>query len=193
MNCSSDIGSFDAFRRKFFAEVISYFKSFSLDEYDLRIFSSVFLIEIFDLLEKELKYTKESLLNHSRKSVQNSEVAARHVWVELKLWSRTTYVRCFEVIHKAAEINIATRINSDKLTETNSAFTNIYDRDNQQSADSNIIQFHLTLKCTKDQSSHFCACFLVSKWNFPHRYRGLTTGKFHAGCEHLLQYWCVSS
>jgi len=30
------------------------------------------------------------------------------------------YVRCFEVIHKAAERNIAARINSDKLTETNS-------------------------------------------------------------------------
>jgi len=29
-------------------------------------------------------------------------------------------VRCFEVIHKAAEHNIAARINSDKLTETNS-------------------------------------------------------------------------
>jgi len=26
----------------------------------------------------------------------------------------------------------------------------------QQSADSNIIQFHFILKCTKDQSSHFC-------------------------------------
>ena len=57
-NCSSDIGSFDAFRSKFFDKVISYFKSFSLNKYDLRIFSSVFLIEIFDLLGKELKYAK---------------------------------------------------------------------------------------------------------------------------------------
>jgi len=32
--------------------------------------------------------------------------------------------------------------------------------DKQQSADSNIIQHHLTLKCTKDQSSHFCDCFV---------------------------------
>jgi len=56
--CSSDIGSFDSFRSKFFAEVISCFKSFSLNEYDLRILSSVFLIEIFDLLGKELKYAK---------------------------------------------------------------------------------------------------------------------------------------
>jgi len=129
----------------------------------LGIFSSVFLIEIFDLLEKELKYANELLLNHYRKSVQNSEVAAGHVWVELKLQLRTTYVRCFEVIHKAAERNVAARINSDQLTETNSAFTNKYYWDKQQSVDSDIIQFHLTLKCTKDQSSHFCACFLVSK------------------------------
>ena len=55
---SSDVGSFDAFRCKFFAKVISYFKSFSLNEYDLRMFSSVFLIEIFDLLGKELKHAK---------------------------------------------------------------------------------------------------------------------------------------
>jgi len=57
-NCSSNIGSFDAFRSKLFAKVVSYFKSFSLNENDLRIFSSVFLIEIFDLLEKGLKYAK---------------------------------------------------------------------------------------------------------------------------------------
>jgi len=31
--------------------------------------------------------------------------------------------------------------------------------DKQQSAHSNIIQVHLTLKCTKDQSSHFCEFF----------------------------------
>jgi len=36
------MGSFDAFRSKIFAKVISYFKSFSLNENDLRIFSSVF-------------------------------------------------------------------------------------------------------------------------------------------------------
>jgi len=57
---SSDIGSLDAFRSKFFAKVISYVKSFSLNEYYLRILSSVFLIEIFDLLGKELKYAENS-------------------------------------------------------------------------------------------------------------------------------------
>jgi len=38
----------------------------------------------------------------------------------------------------------------------------------QQSADRKIIQLHLILKCTKDQSPHFCDCFLVSKWIFQH-------------------------
>jgi len=54
----------------------------------------------------------------------------------------------------------------------------------QQSADSNIIQLHLTLKCTKDQSFHFYDCFLVSKWIFQHHDRGLTI--FHAGSEQPL-------
>jgi len=56
-NCSSDIGSFVSFRSKFFAKVISYFKSFSSNENDLRI------------LQTELKYAKKLLLNHYRKSV----------------------------------------------------------------------------------------------------------------------------
>jgi len=70
--CSSDTGSFDSFGSKFFAKVISYFKSFSPNGYDLRILSSVFLTEIFHLRGKELKYGKELLLNHYRKSVKNS-------------------------------------------------------------------------------------------------------------------------
>jgi len=56
--------------------------------------------------------------------------------------------------------------------------------DKQQSADSNIIQFHFTLKCTKDKSSHFYDCFLVSKWLFQNHDRSLT--KFHAGSEQPL-------
>ena len=56
--------------------------------------------------------------------------------------------------------------------------------DKQQSADSDIIQLHLTLKCTKDQSSHFCNCFLVSKWVFKHYDHCLTN--FHARSEQLL-------
>jgi len=50
----------------------------------LRILSSVFPIEIFDLRGKELKYAKELLLNHYKKSVQNS-IRLQDVWVELKL------------------------------------------------------------------------------------------------------------
>ena len=56
--------------------------------------------------------------------------------------------------------------------------------DKQQSADSNIIQFHFTLKCTKDQSSHFCDSFLVSKWIFQHHDRSLT--KLHPWSEQPL-------
>jgi len=41
-------------------------------------------MEMFDLRNKELKYTKESLLNHCRKSVQNS-VRLQDMRVELKL------------------------------------------------------------------------------------------------------------
>jgi len=56
--------------------------------------------------------------------------------------------------------------------------------DKKQSADSNVIQFHLTVKCTKDQSSHFYDCFLVSKLIFQHNECGVT--KFHAGSEQPL-------
>ena len=56
--------------------------------------------------------------------------------------------------------------------------------DKQQSAESNIFQFHLTVKCTKDQSSDFCDCFLVLKLILQHHDRGPT--KFHAGPEQLL-------
>jgi len=38
----------------------------------LRILSSVFLIEMFDLRTKELKYAKDLLLIHYRKSIQDS-------------------------------------------------------------------------------------------------------------------------
>jgi len=50
----------------------------------MRIQSNVFLIEIFDVRGKELKYAKELLLNHHRKSVQNS-MRLQNMWVELKL------------------------------------------------------------------------------------------------------------
>ena len=56
--------------------------------------------------------------------------------------------------------------------------------DKQQAAESNIIQFHLTLKCMKDQYSHFYDCVLVPNWIFQHHDGGLT--KFHAESEQLL-------
>jgi len=49
-------------------------------------------------------------------------------------------------IHKAAGRNTVARVNLDKLTETSSYdFTNLFLLGKQQSVDSNIIQFHLTL------------------------------------------------
>ena len=54
----------------------------------------------------------------------------------------------------------------------------------QQSVDSYIFQFHLTLKCTKDQSSHLCDCFLVLKGIFQNH--GCSLTKFHARPEQLL-------
>ena len=50
----------------------------------------------------------------------------------------------------------------------------------------NIIQLHLTLKCTKDQSSDFCDCFLVSKWIFQHYVYDHCLTKFHTGSEQPL-------
>jgi len=83
-NCSSGIRSFDSFRSKLFAKVISCFESFSLNEYDLLTVSSVSRMEMFDLRGKELKYAKELLLNHCRNSVQNS-VRLHDMCAELKL------------------------------------------------------------------------------------------------------------
>jgi len=76
--------SFDSFRSKFFTKVISRFKSFSLNEYYFLILSSVFLMEMFDLRGKELKYAKELLLNRYRKPIQHS-MRLQDMWVELKL------------------------------------------------------------------------------------------------------------
>jgi len=54
-NCSSDIGSFDYSEANFLPKLVSFLKTFLLNEYDLRIILSVFLIEIFDLRGNELK------------------------------------------------------------------------------------------------------------------------------------------
>jgi len=62
----------DSFRSKFFAKAISRFESFSLNEYDLRILPTAFMIVVFDLRDKELKYAKELLLIHHKISEQNS-------------------------------------------------------------------------------------------------------------------------
>jgi len=64
----------------------------------MRILSSVFLIEIFELRGNELKYAKKLLLNHHRKSVHNS-MKLQDFCVELKHQSRTTYLICLQVVY----------------------------------------------------------------------------------------------
>ena len=68
---------------------------------------------------KRAETREKLLLNHYRKSVQNSEVAG-HVGRVKTVLTNHLRIKYFEVIHKAAERNIAARINSDILTETNS-------------------------------------------------------------------------
>jgi len=89
----------------------------------LRTFSSVLLIEMLDVQSKELKCRKELLLNHSviRDTRQQN----------------TTYRQ-----DKFGYINLHQFL---ILSKTFSYW------DKQQSADSSIIQFHLSLKFTEDQ------------------------------------------
>jgi len=129
-----------------------------------------FPMERSDLQGKELNYAKELLLNHYKKSVQNFEVTGHVGRVKAVV---TNHLRKMfrSRIHKAAERNKEAGMNWNQflMLPQNFCYWN-----KQQSADSNIISFHLTLKCTKDQSSHFCDCFLVSKWIFQHHDDRLT-------------------
>jgi len=66
----------------------------------LRILSRVLLIEVFDLQGKELKCWKKIFLNHYGKPLQSStRLQYMCAWVDLKLKSRTSCVRYFEVIY----------------------------------------------------------------------------------------------
>jgi len=56
--------------------------------------------------------------------------------------------------------------------------------DKQQSADSIIIQFHLTLKCTKRSTFQLLRLFLSFEMNVQYHDRGLN--KFHSGSEQPL-------
>ena len=82
-------------------------------------FFQVFMMKMFDLRGKELKYAKQLLLNHYRKSIQNYGVAGHVGRVKAVV---TNHVRTMfrSRIHKVAERSTAARINWDKLTETNS-------------------------------------------------------------------------
>ena len=56
-----------------------------INEYDLRILSSVFLIEMFDLWGNELKYAKEIASASLQKTRTKFYEVAGYVWVDLKL------------------------------------------------------------------------------------------------------------
>jgi len=56
-----------------------------INEYDLRILSSVFLIEMFDLWGNELKYAKEIASESLQKTRTKFYEVAGYVWVDLKL------------------------------------------------------------------------------------------------------------
>ena len=83
--CSSDVSSFDAFRNKFFANLISCFKSFSLNENDLWILSDCFS-ERNVCPPGKWAEIRERIASESLQKIHTKfyEVAG-HVWVELKL------------------------------------------------------------------------------------------------------------
>ena len=123
-NCSSDIGSFDSIRSKFFAKVMSSFRSFSLNEYDLQILSSVFSDRNIwspgqraEILER---IASESLQKIRMKFYE----VAGHVGRVKTVVTNHLRKMFRSRIHKAAERNddTAATINSGKLTETNSGF-----------------------------------------------------------------------
>jgi len=119
-NCSNDIGSFDSFLTKFFAKVISCFKSFSLNEYDSRILSSVFSDRNVwppgKRAEKHEIMASESLQKMRSKFYE----VAGHLGRVKTVVTKHLRKMFRSSIHKAAERNTAARKNSDKLTETNS-------------------------------------------------------------------------
>jgi len=83
----------------------------------LRILSSAHLIEIFDLRGKELKYAKELLLNHYKKSVQDSVRFAGHVGRVKTVVTNHLRKMFRSCMHKG---NRTQYCSQDKSTETNS-------------------------------------------------------------------------
>jgi len=71
-----------------------------LNEDDLRILSSVFQLEIFNLTSGERAEIRKRTTSESLQKTRTKfyEVAG-HARVDLKLQSRTTSVRCFEVVY----------------------------------------------------------------------------------------------
>jgi len=119
-NYSSDIGSFDSFRSKLFVRVISRFKSFLLNEYDLRILSSVSLMEMLNLRGKNAE-TREISASESLQKVRTKFYEVARPVGRVKTAVTKHLRKMFRSrMHKAAERNTGARINSHKLTKTNS-------------------------------------------------------------------------
>jgi len=76
---SGDIGSFNSFPSKFFVKLISRFKSFPPNKYELRIISSVISDRNILPPGKRAEIREELLLNHYRKSITKFYEVAGHV------------------------------------------------------------------------------------------------------------------
>jgi len=106
-------------RSKFFTKVISRFKSFSLNGYDLRFLSSDFLRNVWPLAQRaeiRERIASESLQKTRTKSYDVAGHVGRIKTVITKHLRKMFRSRT----HKAAECNTTVRINWDKLTETRS-------------------------------------------------------------------------
>ena len=118
------------------------------------------------LIPKDKNYFTASKVNGQFATNQN-EIS---VEIQSLYESSTTFVGCFEIIYTRQQ-NAILYCCQDKFVYINwnqfLMLSQIFCYwDKQQSAESNITRFHLTLKCMKDQFSHFCDCVLDSKWIF---------------------------
>ena len=118
--CSSDRGRFDSFRSEFFAKVISCFKSLSLDENGLRILSSAFSERNIWPPGQRAEIRERNASKSLQKIRRKFYEVAGHVCRAKTVVTNHLRQMFRSHIHKAAECNTAARINSYKLTETNS-------------------------------------------------------------------------
>jgi len=77
----------------------------------------------------------------------------------LKTEVTTSCLRCFDVIRDTRQQNTRLQSGQINLHQFLMLLQTLSYWDKQQSADCNIIQLHLTLKCTIDQASHLQCLF----------------------------------